>query len=146
MGLPKIDELWKYLEKWHLWIGIVFLFIPGVLYQIQIKGTEYFSLFSGSLVIVFLILSLYYSIPYIVMGLFLFMIAEPGKDVGEENFFSFSILGILSYATVFFIHPFISQNIPFYVLTGGFIIILFVVAIVINIIHEIIERRKKKKK
>lgn len=135
----KPEELEKYLEKWPTWIAILFLFIPGALYQIYNIRVDP-SLYSGLSIIIFLILSLYYSLPYIVIGFLYFSVIEPGKEgLDERNFLAVSLISVLSYALISFIYN-IQGGFPFYYLSWIFIILFFIFAIIANFRFE-----KKKK-
>jgi uncharacterized integral membrane protein len=97
--MKNIKEIEEYLKRWPMWIAIVMLFIPGILYQIQEKSVN-ISNFGGSLIIIFLILSLYYSLPFIVGCFFIFVAGEKNifNKISEQEFFLISIYSIIVYS------------------------------------------------
>jgi cation transport ATPase len=97
--MKNIKEIEEYLKRWPMWIAIVMLFIPGILYQIQEKSVN-LSNFEGSLIIIFLILSLYYSLLFIVGGFFIFVAGKKNifNKIAEEDFFLISIYSIIFYS------------------------------------------------
>ncbi len=101
--IKPFEEVEKYLKKWPTWLGIVLLFLPGILYQLEIRGDiTYLNNFQGILIVVFLALSLYYSLPFILIGILGYMALEmPRNPWNEAGFFNTSVLAIFSYWVFF---------------------------------------------
>ncbi|MCK9595936.1 hypothetical protein M0R19_02005 [Candidatus Pacearchaeota archaeon] len=96
MGIMK--EVENSLKRWPIWLGIIFLFIPGLIFKIQ-RGLN-ISNYGGSLIIILLMISLYYSFPFILLGFFYTVAArkkEPSKFNQTELLFitTFGILGYI---------------------------------------------------
>ena len=101
----KLKIIEEYLKKWPTWVAIIFLFIPGILYQLHKEGIEYLINFQGSLIIIFLTISLYYSIPFIILGFFLLVLIEDdiNNKINEGGFLLISIFGAMAYSIIIYI-------------------------------------------
>jgi hypothetical protein len=133
--MKKIDEIEKYLKKWPTWIGIVFLFVPGILYQLNNKGVD-ISSFQGLLVVVFLSLSLYYSIPYIILGFLSFSLTDlKRKKLEESDFLVISLLSLGSYAILNYMNNLTGFSLSS--LWWGFLAILFVWMIILILVEAV---------
>jgi hypothetical protein len=94
----KYDEALKFLNKWPIWVSFILLIVPGVMYNLDWKNII-ISQYPGSLLIVFLISSIYYSIPFFILGFLLALIIGGNRIEWENLLFEASILSILAYAT-----------------------------------------------
>ena len=131
-----------YLKKWPAWIGIIFLFLPGILYQLQNKGVE-LSNFGGLLIIVFLSLSLYYSIPYFILGTLSFYVVEGRKDnepLDELGFFNISLVSLGIYVII----SYLSKNNGVAISSIWWFVFIFLFIAVLFIDSH--EKKKRKKK
>lgn len=124
----KIKDLEDYLTKWPRWIAILMIFIPGILYQIQYKSVDIAN-FNGMLIIILLMLSLYYSIPFIVLAFFMFVWGEKviPNQFGDEDFFIIMINTLLVYASLNFLT--IKTNTNIWIIYLIFVIFLFIIGI-----------------
>ena len=108
-------EIKKFVEDWHIWIGFIFLFIPGILYQINFQEIS-LSNFSGSLILVFLSLSLYYSLPFLIAGFFLhmtYLIPQSKKEkMKKDDFLLITFYSIAYYFVIQFAKK--SLDLPFF--------------------------------
>ena len=99
--MEKISTIFKfYLEG----ITVLFLFLPGILYQIHFLGAD-ISQYTGLSIILFLAISFYYSLPFISAGIFIRMIEEGKKNFDKNKHSSFAI-GL--FAVVVYFASFIS--------------------------------------
>jgi len=87
---PKDFE--EYLKRWPTGLGLILIFLPGVLYQLEYRSVNIAN-YSGSLVIIFLFLSLYYSMPYLILSCVSFKILFLNLKKLNKNHFLGIILG-----------------------------------------------------
>jgi hypothetical protein len=80
-------------------ITILFLFLPGILYQVNFLGSD-ISQYNGLSIILFLAISFYYSLPFIVAGIFIRM-TEEGKRGFDKNKYSAFAIGVFAIGTYF---------------------------------------------
>jgi len=137
-----IKELEKALKKWPKWFGIIFLPVSGVLYQVQNKQpTINIADFSGSLIIIFLMLAFYYSIPFVIAGYLLYLDTIPTrKKLDEIDLFIISVLSVTIYAIINIIDRKYPSDDGFWALYTATTIFI----IIILIITKSLDSRKKK--
>ncbi len=130
---------------WPTWVSIIFLFLPGILYQIQVQngGVEYLANFSGLLIIIFLSLSLYYAIPFIVSGALIYSLSTDSKKKENNVSFTISVFSILVYWVTWFFS--LLNKIDFWTVYLVFLLMLFL-GIMIKGIFNYTENRLKRKR
>jgi hypothetical protein len=113
------------LGIWNIWVSILFLLIPGITYQLQITKID-LSYFSGTLVIVFLIISIYYAIPFIISGFFANMAYSQFKNrLNQEDLFIISFMSIGTYFATKLVADLLNTN--FWGVYSLYLIILFAI-------------------
>lgn len=91
------EDFKKFVGEGETIIGIVFLLLTGVLYQIQIQKIV-LSDYGGTLVIVFLMLALYYSIPFILLGAIgAGALEKLNKEKAPSKFYDMTTLSVVIY-------------------------------------------------
>ena len=108
----KYKDIEEFMKKWPVWISILLFFVPGTLFLVE-HGDLELQTFSGTLIIIFIILSSYYSLPFILLGLIYWIglrdkIRGPVKT--HEHFLVIMISAIGMYAFIDFIYRFFSFN------------------------------------
>ena len=135
------DEAKKYLEEWPIWIGLIFLFIPGILHQIEYKSVNVVT-FQGSLIIIFLFLSLYYSTPYLIFGSLFCILFNPPEPRYPTKF---DFLQVSLTATIFYWFLFkLESYYPFPHQTTLFTFLLIILVLVL--LKRLYEEKYLKKK
>ena len=135
------EEIRKFLlEDWPVWLSLIFLFLSGLMFGIQRKGLI-LSEFGGSLVIILLMISLYYSIPFFLLGFFTWMSTYkfPKRKFKSEDLLFITSISVISYQIINFLYSrslskvdiiFISNRLDnFWVLYFGLLFIYFLVGI-----------------
>ena len=114
----KIDAV---LGKWVIWVSILLLFLPGVLYQINILGADA-SAYNGLSVIIFLAVSFYFSIPFSMIGMVVHLVGEDKSDVKKNPLLGMGLYSVAIYfmtdlistlSGVFFWHMFLGISVGF---------------------------------
>jgi hypothetical protein len=144
--LPSLKELDQIIKRWPLWIGTILIFVPGILYQIQIENITLLN-YSGLLVIILLMTSLAYSIPFIILGgaiYILLMLLENDKKIKwrDSDLLGISFISLISYWAILTFQNLLITNIsafkPFWTLYLSFLSIAFFIIIIISLIKFII--------
>lgn len=119
-----------FLKGWNIWLPIILLLIPGLIYQFD------FNLISQSfegfpLLVLTLIKSLYYSFPFWMLGILIFMIwaiwnkRDFKKDMGDwEEILMISLFSMASYWLISLAKNFVDKFIVCYLIVLFVIIIL----------------------
>jgi hypothetical protein len=72
------------LKNWPKWFFTLLFLIPGILYQLKYQKIDILT-YSGSLVIIFFLLSIYYTIPFLILG-FVFSLNVLNEGGLKERF------------------------------------------------------------
>ena len=99
MGI--IKDIEKALENWPIWLSIIFLFVPGLMFKIQ-RSFPVLE-FRGSLIIILLMISLYYSLPFLLLGLISRFIWNCEAKFTKEDLLYITSTGVFTYMIVNFL-------------------------------------------
>lgn len=122
-------EVEKYLRRWEIWVSFIFLFIPGILYQLQNKSVN-LSNFQGILIVIFLALAIYYSIPFLFLGFGWNMYLKyPNGKFNGGDFFIISFFSMISYSGIYWVFTEVNRGFSFWICYLIFAFFVFILGI-----------------
>jgi hypothetical protein len=132
---PFRDKTKAIIEDWPIWLSLCLTFSIGLIYQLQILDevkvvplAEY----SWAYVFLLFITSLYYALPFVVVGFLSFARLKTIKEFTKEDLFVSVFLGNIFYGSLLILKFFFVQSFSFwprYFLLACIVFIIFLVRI-----------------
>ncbi|MBI2042869.1 hypothetical protein HYT25_00585 [Candidatus Pacearchaeota archaeon] len=88
-------EFEEFVKRWPIWLSVLLLFIPGLMFKLQ-RGFP-ISEYGGSLIIILLMISLYYSLPFLFLGFAYRFIWNSKEEYNAEDLLYITSVGVIGY-------------------------------------------------